>query len=133
MRNSAERGLSAQIRARRWTEADARRVVEAWEDSGQSGTSFGERLGLVPQRLYWWRDRLAKIDRKPAHGQSKHVQPVKAPLVPVTVRDAGHTLQTGGAPIVVEADLGLMVKVSQVDATTAAWVAVLARVLRGVS
>ena len=132
MRNSAERGLSAQIRTRRWTEADARRVVEAWEGSGESGTGFGKRLGLVPQRLYWWRDRLRKIDRKAARAQSKGMQPVMAALVPVAVRDADCTVQAGGTPIVVEADLGLVVKVSDVDATTAAWVAVLARVLRGV-
>ena len=132
MRNSAARGLSSQIRARRWTEADARCVVEAWQGSGESGNSFGKRLGLVPQRLYWWRDRLRKIDRKAARAQSKGVQPGMAALVPVAVRDADCTVQAGGTPIVVEADLGLVVQVNRVDATTAAWVAVLARVLRGV-
>jgi transposase-like protein len=43
----------------RWTEADARVVLEALARSGQSVRDFAERHGLDPQRIYLWRRRVA--------------------------------------------------------------------------
>ena len=34
-----------------WREADARVIVEAWEQSGETGAAFARRLGVHPQRL----------------------------------------------------------------------------------
>jgi transposase-like protein len=47
----------------RWTEQDARAVLAALEQSGQSVRVFAEAHGLDPQRLYEWRRRVAGGDR----------------------------------------------------------------------
>lgn len=45
----------------RWTEAEARAVLDALATSGLSTADFASREGLDVQRLYWWRRRLAKV------------------------------------------------------------------------
>jgi transposase-like protein len=45
----------------RWTEADARAVLDALERSGKAVRVFAEEHGLDPQRLYLWRRRLATV------------------------------------------------------------------------
>ena len=47
----------------RWTEADARVVLDALARSGQSVREFAERHHLDPQRVYLWRRRVAGGDR----------------------------------------------------------------------
>ena len=47
----------------RWTEADARIVLEALARSGQSVREFAEEHGIDAQRLYLWRRRVAGGDR----------------------------------------------------------------------
>lgn len=44
---------------RRWTEAEARAVLEDWRASGLSAGAFAAARGLNPQRLYWWKKRLS--------------------------------------------------------------------------
>lgn len=47
----------------RWREADARRVLARWCESGLSATAFARVNGLAnPNRLCWWRKRLTKSD-----------------------------------------------------------------------
>jgi transposase-like protein len=48
---------------RRWTEQDARFVLDALERSGKPLRVFAEEHGLDPQRLYVWRRRVADGDR----------------------------------------------------------------------
>jgi hypothetical protein len=48
---------------RRWTEQDARFVLDALERSGKPLRVFAEERGLDPQRLYVWRRRVAVGDR----------------------------------------------------------------------
>lgn len=43
---------------KRWTEADARSVLDALERSGLSAQAFASRAGLELQRLQRWRRRL---------------------------------------------------------------------------
>ena len=38
-----------------------RGALGAWEASGESVNAFGRRLGIVPQRLLWWRSRLGRV------------------------------------------------------------------------
>jgi hypothetical protein len=45
--------------ARRWRAADARAALAAASASGLSLREFARREGIHPQRLYWWRGRLA--------------------------------------------------------------------------
>ena len=47
--------------SRRWTEEEARDALAALEASGESVNAFGRRLGIVPQRLLWWRSRLGRV------------------------------------------------------------------------
>ena len=47
---------------RRWTEQDARFVLDALERSGKSLRVFAEEHGLDPQRLYVWRRRVDNGD-----------------------------------------------------------------------
>ena len=95
----------------RWTAEQARSVLAAWEQSGQSGTTYARSIGVVPQRLFWWRRRLdetrAQMGAKPA-------------LVPVSVR--GTPVSVGSAPVVVTTATGVRIEVNDIDATTAAWI-----------
>jgi transposase-like protein len=45
---------------RRWTEDDARAVLDAHTESGLSVAAFAAREGLDPQRVYSWRRRLGR-------------------------------------------------------------------------
>jgi len=47
----------------RWSEADARIVLNALARSGQSVRDFAEQHGVDPQRVYLWRRRVAEGDR----------------------------------------------------------------------
>jgi transposase-like protein len=53
-----ERWLAELRGSRSWTEEEGQRGIEAWEASGESVAAFARRVGLVPQRVYWWRRRL---------------------------------------------------------------------------
>ena len=54
---------STEIRLGRWREAEARRVLALWRESGLSASAFTQVNGLAnPQRLYWWNKRLKKRD-----------------------------------------------------------------------
>jgi transposase-like protein len=46
------------VRRRRWSEADARTMVQAWRSSGESQRVFARRHGLDPQRIGHWVRRL---------------------------------------------------------------------------
>jgi hypothetical protein len=97
--------------ARTWTTDQARAVLDEWDASGKSGAAFARSIGVVPQRLFWWRARLG-------HGAG----PGKtAALVPVQVRPT--LLGAACAPVVVTTPAGVRIEVGEVDAATAAWVA----------
>jgi transposase-like protein len=96
---------------RRWTAEQARTVLDGWEESGQSCAAYARAIGVVPQRLSWWRRRL--VD-----GGTRTV--VKSTLVPVTVRGAAAIV--GSAPVVVTTRAGARIEVNEIDAATAAWV-----------
>jgi transposase-like protein len=49
----------AQLRDRRWSQSDARVVLDALERSGEPVRMFARRHGLDAQRIYKWRTRLA--------------------------------------------------------------------------
>lgn len=42
-----------------WREADARRIVDAWRQSGEPVSRFAGRLGIDPRRVSRWASRLA--------------------------------------------------------------------------
>ena len=94
----------------RWTAEQAREVLDAWEASGQSGAAYGRSIGVVAQRLFWWRRRLGR------HGERGGGETT---LVPVTVR--GSLAVAGSAAVVVTTAGGSRIEVHEVDATTASW------------
>ncbi len=63
----------------RWSREEAQEAINAWERSGESLTAFARRHGVVPQRLSWWRKRMAI-------GSAPKLAPLA--LLPVTVRQA---------------------------------------------
>jgi hypothetical protein len=100
-------------RRQKWTEEEAREVLGAWEASGEGLTAFGRRLGVVPQRLSWWRDRIARAKSAPRES-----------WVPIEVRGLG-----SAAIVVVEGST--RIEVSSADAASAEWVGLLVQALRG--
>jgi hypothetical protein len=83
-------------------------VIAAWKRSGRGGNEYARSIGVVPQRLFWWRRRLAE---QGASGP--------ATLIPVTIRSAAMAT----APIVITTTAGARIEVNEIDATTAGWVA----------
>jgi hypothetical protein len=77
--------LSTSVSRRRWTSADARIVLTAFEDSGLSVVAFAEREGLDPQRVYFWKRRLeaASADAPLAFVE---VMPRRAEVVEIVLR-----------------------------------------------
>lgn len=74
--------------SRRWSEADARQVLAALDESGMSTAAFAMEKGLDPQRLYWWRRRLANADTDAAVPAFLELTPdvLKCEHVEVTLR-----------------------------------------------
>jgi transposase-like protein len=51
-------GICALARKRRWSERDARRIVEAGARSGLAWSRFAAEVGVDVARLYRWRQRI---------------------------------------------------------------------------
>ena len=54
-----DRARLQRLRGTRWDEADARWVIGLAEAEGAALHHLAREHGLDPQRLYWWRRRLA--------------------------------------------------------------------------
>ena len=46
----------------KWSEVEARGVLEAWRRSGLPLERFAKQRGLVSQRLRWWRKKLNRAE-----------------------------------------------------------------------
>jgi transposase-like protein len=75
-RSIQDRRLSELAHKQRWTAPDARAVLQAHADSGQSVAAFARRLGLAPWRLYDWQRRLPRRGEKPG-GAAPSFLPVR--------------------------------------------------------
>jgi transposase-like protein len=90
-----------------WKPEDARRIVAAWEQSGESMSGFAARHGLRSARIAWWRERLVEDG------------PV---FVPITVREGE---RDGASPAPVAIAVGAVrIEVNPV-AVVPAWCAAL--------
>ncbi len=106
---------------RPWTEKQARKVLQKQRESGDGVTTFARRIGVTPQRLFWWRTRLASHGACSQQPAEIHDMPR---LVPVVVgRDEG---DEAASPLVVRIGEHVRVDVRYPDASSAAWVALLA-------
>ena len=109
--------LQAVGRRKPWTTDDARRVLDAWQASGQTMTAFATRHGLVPQRLCWWRSRVGAAP--------KAELVAAATFVPVTVRP------TDPIPTIATVWFGdsIRVELRDLDGAAASFVASVVRAL----
>lgn len=85
----------------KWSEVEARGVLDAWKQSGQSLEEFARQRGFVTQRLRWWKGRFAR-DEKALAMEAAGVVPVRIK------REAPHR----GEPVTVLLRTGHMLKVS---------------------
>ena len=85
----------------KWSEVEARGVLEAWRRSGLSMERFAQQRGLVTQRLRWWKKKFARIERAVAASAGTALLPVR---VAETTRR--------GEPVTVLLRTGHMLKVS---------------------
>jgi hypothetical protein len=60
----------------KWSEVEARGVLEAWRRSGLPLEKFAKQRGLVAQRLRWWRKKLNRAARAMLVGPAPAVLPV---------------------------------------------------------
>jgi hypothetical protein len=86
----------------KWSEVEARGVLDAWRRSGMSLESFAKQRGFVGQRLRWWKAKFARSEKAVA------VAPMPA-LLPVRVSEGG---PRRGEPVTVLLRTGHMLKVS---------------------
>lgn len=124
MNDRAMQKWAAELRETRpWTERQARDVLERQRASGAGVTAFARRIGVTPQRLFWWRTRL-EADAPCV----VRAEPLKeAPrFVPVVVKPCDDDHANDHAPLVVRIGEHVRIDVRHPDASTAAWVALLA-------
>ena len=86
----------------KWSEVEARGVLEAWRRSGLPLERFAKQRGFVGQRLRWWKAKFARTDRALA------VATMPA-LLPVRVSDEA---PRRGEPVTVLLRTGHMLKIS---------------------
>ncbi len=104
---------------RQWKESDARRVLQALAESGDTLAGFARQHGLTPQRISWWRVRLG--DWVPA------AQSEKPPCVPsdtgfISVLASQSGSDSKGVVAVVRVG-DIAIDVCDPSAATTAWVA----------
>lgn len=86
----------------KWSEVEARGVMEAWRRSGLPLERFAKQRGFVAQRLRWWRSKWARAEKALAVG-------TMPALLPVRMRDEA---PKRGEPVTVLLRTGHMLKVS---------------------
>jgi hypothetical protein len=78
-----------------WTEVEARGVLDAWKKSGLGLGEFARSRGIVPQRLNWWKKKLAPDAGKGMALLPVHiVEPRRGEPVTVLLR-SGHMVKVG--------------------------------------
>jgi hypothetical protein len=97
-------------------------VLDACDRSGLTLAAFARQRGLGPQRLTWWRKRLAETS-------SCETNSPPVSLVPVTLRPAPAIAL--GTPVAITSRSGVCIEVRDVGAVTAPWGAALLLALDG--
>ena len=105
-----------ELRGRRWTTEDARRVLASWSASGLSASAFGERHALAAQRLGWWKKRLADWGEGDAGSRGPR-------LVPAIVSAPAPAAITNVAPVAIRLPSGVVLEVVDTALDEPAWIA----------
>ena len=106
--------------ARRWTAAEARRVVAAWRESGQSMSAFARERGFDAQRLRWWRKRFAEWS---SGGEERPVR-----FAPAVISTAGGLVSP---QVSLRLPEGVLIEVAGVGTVPPGWLSELVSMLRG--
>ncbi len=72
-----------------WSEVEARGVLEAWRRSGQPVERFAKQRGIVPQRMRWWKMKLAAAEKGIAQKRLSRVLQRRARDTPRRTRTSG--------------------------------------------
>jgi hypothetical protein len=107
---------------RAWTDDEARRILAAWRDSGESLRQFARSHGLTANRIRWWRARL-----EPPPDRSKDdvlVSDGGGGLVPVIVTGLQRGQQADVGPIVIKVG-AVSIVVTEPAGVAPGWVALL--------
>ena len=88
--------MMLELRERRWRAEDARQVLAAWRDSGESGRAFARRHGFDAQRLTWWSKRLEQDERREVSEANDATR-----FIPATVVGTVGASTASSAPVVV--------------------------------
>jgi hypothetical protein len=110
---------------KRWSEDQARPIVEAWRKSGKSIEEFAREAGVGGWRLRYWAPKLAMHDAVRGSAVSKSKQ--KQRLVPAVVKIGE---QTRAPAIVVRLPDGVEVELHDVAHVDAEEIAELVKRLR---
>ena len=94
----------------KWSEIEARGVLEAWQRSGLPVETFAKERGIVGQRLRWWRLKLAAAGATAVTSKPLATATRKLPAV-LPVRVAAESARRG-EPVTVLLRTGHMLKVS---------------------
>ncbi|RYG87903.1 hypothetical protein EON77_01445 [bacterium] len=79
----------------KWSEVEARGVLEAWRRSGLPLERFARQRGFVPQRLHWWKRKLAAAEKSRALGPAPELLPVRVTSEPRRGEPVTVLLRTG--------------------------------------
>lgn len=108
---------------KRWTAEDAAHVLSAWKASGLSLAAFSRRHTLTAQRVAWWRDRLAKVNKSgPAR---KGAAAAAFSFVPAVLRDCGAGNRS--AAVTIRMHGGMAVEVADPALVSPRWLSALIR------
>ncbi len=102
----------------RWTEKRGRRELGQWRRSGQSLSAFARERGFNPQRLRYWRDRLAERSEERVTGGEANAE-----FVP------GVIVEVASAAVRLELPRGVVVEAKAAREVEPGWVAELVRAL----
>ena len=61
----------------KWSDVEARGVLEAWRRSGLPLEKFARQRGFVAQRLRWWRHKFNRVEKTMLLGPAPAVLPVR--------------------------------------------------------
>jgi hypothetical protein len=99
-------------RWKRWNEAEAATVIEAWRQSGLSFAAFGRQSGINVRRLARWARRVAPAAAAPVRFHPARIRPATGPsagnVIEVLLGD-GTLIRVG--PGFAAADLGRVLDV----------------------
>jgi hypothetical protein len=79
----------------KWSEVEARGVLESWRLSGLPLERFARERGFVAQRLRWWKVKFARAEKVLTVSQGPALLPVRMRVAPSRGEPVTVLLRTG--------------------------------------